>query len=73
VPGGAAVSTGSDVAIADHPKYGKYFRMLKVGLPRDAIKAKMQHEGMNPLSIYIYIYVYLIFSPGVCSSTYQNL
>ena len=36
------------VAIADHPKYGKYFRMLKVGLPRDAIKAKMQHEGMNP-------------------------
>jgi hypothetical protein len=22
--------------------------MLKVGLPRDAIKAKMQHEGMNP-------------------------
>ena len=40
-------ATGS-VAIAEHPKYGKYFRMLKVGLPRDAIKAKMQHEGMNP-------------------------
>jgi hypothetical protein len=39
---------GGAVAIADHPKYGKYFRMLKVGLPRDAIKAKMQHEGMNP-------------------------
>ena len=37
-----------DMAISDHPKYGKYFRMLKVGLPRDAIKAKMQHEGMNP-------------------------
>jgi Subunit CCDC53 of WASH complex len=36
------------VAISDHPKYGKYFRMLKVGLPREAIKAKMQHEGMNP-------------------------
>ena len=40
-------ATGA-VAIAEHPKYGKYFRMLKVGLPRDAIKAKMQHEGMNP-------------------------
>ena len=38
----------SDITISDHPKYGKYFRMLKVGLPRDAIKAKMQHEGMNP-------------------------
>lgn len=36
------------MAISDHPKYGKYFRMLKVGLPREAIKAKMQHEGMNP-------------------------
>ena len=47
----AASSSGAGsgaVAIADHPKYGKYFRMLKVGLPRDAIKAKMQHEGMNP-------------------------
>ena len=41
-------AAGGVVAIADHPKYGKYFRMLKVGLPRDAIKAKMQHEGMNP-------------------------
>lgn len=36
------------MAVSDHPKYGKYFRMLKVGLPREAIKAKMQHEGMNP-------------------------
>ena len=41
-------AAGGVVVIADHPKYGKYFRMLKVGLPRDAIKAKMQHEGMNP-------------------------
>ena len=46
--GGVVVTGGGDIAISDHPKYGKYFRMLKVGLPRDAIKAKMQHEGMNP-------------------------
>ena len=46
--GGHTVTGGGDVAISDHPKYGKYFRMLKVGLPREAIKAKMQHEGMNP-------------------------
>ena len=45
---GHTVAGGGDVAISDHPKYGKYFRMLKVGLPREAIKAKMQHEGMNP-------------------------
>jgi Subunit CCDC53 of WASH complex len=45
---GHAAVGGGDVAIADHPKYGKYFRMMKVGLPKEAIKAKMQHEGMNP-------------------------
>jgi hypothetical protein len=36
------------VAAKDHPKYSKYFQMLKVGLPTEAVKAKMKLEGVNP-------------------------
>lgn len=36
------------VKVQDHPKYAKYFKMLKVGLPRDSVKAKMRQEGVNP-------------------------
>jgi hypothetical protein len=36
------------VPVAEHPKYAKYFKMLKVGLPKDAVKAKMTQEGVNP-------------------------
>ena len=39
---------GATVAVSEHPIYSKYFRMLKVGLPKDAIKAKMSQEGANP-------------------------
>lgn len=48
-PGSASGSSKSDdkVAIKDHPQYSKYFKMLKVGLPVDAVKAKMQQEGIN--------------------------
>ena len=35
------------VTLMDHPIYGKYFRMLKVGLPKDAVKSKMKQEGAN--------------------------
>jgi hypothetical protein len=36
------------VAAVDHPLYGKYFKMLKISLPLDAVKAKVQQEGLNP-------------------------
>ena len=36
------------VPLSYHPSYGKYFRMLSVRLPKDAIKAKMQQDGLNP-------------------------
>jgi len=36
------------IAIRDHPVYAKYFKMLKVGLPKEAVKAKMQQEGADP-------------------------
>jgi Subunit CCDC53 of WASH complex len=47
-PGGDAKGGEEKVAIKDHPQYSKYFKMLKVGLPVDAVKAKMQQEGVNP-------------------------
>ena len=36
------------VAVQDHPVYSKYFKMLKVGLPKDAVKNKMIQEGVDP-------------------------
>ncbi len=36
------------VAVGEHPKYAKFFKMMKVGLPKDAIKAKMTQEGVDP-------------------------
>jgi Subunit CCDC53 of WASH complex len=47
-PGEDAKGGEEKVAIKDHPQYSKYFKMLKVGLPVDAVKAKMQQEGVNP-------------------------
>jgi hypothetical protein len=45
---GAGAAAGGTVPVSEHPQYSKYFRMLKVGLPREAIKAKMTQEGVNP-------------------------
>ena len=28
--------------------YSKYFKMLKVGLPKEAVQAKMRQEGVDP-------------------------
>mmetsp|Transcript_3581 Transcript_3581/g.5570 ORF Transcript_3581/g.5570 Transcript_3581/m.5570 type:complete len:1660 (+) Transcript_3581:100-5079(+) len=39
---------GEMVPLQDHPAYGKYLRMLKVGLPLAAAKQKMQDEGFDP-------------------------
>ena len=36
------------VPVSEHPKYSKYFRMLKVGLPKPAVKSKMEQEGADP-------------------------
>ena len=48
VAGGDAGGGGTKVAVSEHPLYAKYFKMIKVGLPKEAIKAKMQQEGANP-------------------------
>jgi hypothetical protein len=37
------------VKVSEHPKFSKYFKMLKVGLPPPAVKAKMQQDGVRSL------------------------
>ena len=34
--------------LKDDPMYAKYFKMLKLGLPKDACKQKMATEGVDP-------------------------
>jgi hypothetical protein len=36
------------VAVQDHPKYSKFFKMLKVGLPKSMVKTKVEQEGLDP-------------------------
>ena len=43
-----ALEEPAGVTLSDHPIYGKYFKMLRVGLPAEAVKAKMIHEGVDP-------------------------
>lgn len=38
----------AEVAIKDDPKYSKYFKMLRMHIPRPAIEAKMRAEGIDP-------------------------
>ena len=36
------------IALEDDPEYGKYFKMLKMGLPHDAVKHSLQRDGKDP-------------------------
>ncbi|KAJ8601029.1 hypothetical protein CTAYLR_007956 [Chrysophaeum taylorii] len=45
---GESTSSGSGVALKDDPTYGKYFKQLKLHVPRMAIEAKMAGEGLDP-------------------------
>jgi hypothetical protein len=44
----AAASTGGRPALKDDPKYEKYFKMMKVGMPKDVVKHAMQRDGLDP-------------------------
>ena len=35
-------------ALEDDPEYDKYFKMLKMGLPHDAVKHSLQRDGKEP-------------------------
>jgi hypothetical protein len=43
-----AKEEGEKVPLGEHPKYAKFFKMLKVGLPAVAVKGKMTQEGLDP-------------------------
>ena len=34
--------------ISDHPQLGNYFKMLRLGVPAQAVKLKMLREGFEP-------------------------
>lgn len=38
---------GPKVALGEHPTYAKYFKMLKVGLPKEAVAQKMVKDGVD--------------------------
>ena len=46
-PGGGGGGSGG-VPPKDDPRYSKYFKMLKMGLPKGAVAAKMSAEGVDP-------------------------
>lgn len=39
---------GNGVPLEQHPVYGRFFRMLKMGIPQPAVEIKMQSEGYDP-------------------------
>lgn len=38
----------TEVALKDDPKYAKYFKMLRLHIPRPAVENKMRAEGLDP-------------------------
>jgi cyanate lyase len=40
--------SGSRPAVKDDPKYARYFHMLKVGMPMDAVKHAMTRDDLDP-------------------------
>lgn len=41
-------SSASKLPIKDDPKYAKYFKMLKVGMPMTHVKHAIERDGLNP-------------------------
>lgn len=46
--GASAPSCDGRPALKDDPKYAKYFKMLKMGLPMPAVKHAMTRDGLDP-------------------------
>ena len=40
--------TSSRPALKDDPKYERYFKMLKIGMPMDVVKHAMTRDGLDP-------------------------
>ena len=51
LPGSEAYYTpasGSGVLLKDDPQYGRFFKMLKMGVPPQAVANKVAAEGLDP-------------------------
>jgi Predicted coiled-coil domain-containing protein (DUF2360)./Formin Homology 2 Domain. len=44
----SVMKNDSGIPLKDDPKYAKYFKMLKMGLPMGAVKNAMQRDGEDP-------------------------
>ena len=45
-------STSSEI-ISNHPQYSKFFKMVNMGVPKEAVKLKMNLEGFNGETIFL--------------------
>ena len=45
-----AASDGKDdgPALKDHPKYQKFYKMLRMGLPKETVRHAMTRDGLDP-------------------------
>lgn len=41
-------NTGNRITWKQHPKYAMFFRQVEVGVPIEAVKAKMNLSGFDP-------------------------
>jgi hypothetical protein len=53
-------NTSSEI-ISNHPQYSKFFKMVSMGVPKEAVKIKMNLEGFNGENIFL--------DPNTLSST----
>lgn len=47
----AAPAAPTEPSIQEHPEYKQYFRMVRVGVPTESVKAKMEREGKDPSAL----------------------
>jgi len=45
----ASASATKKILMKDSERYSRYFKMLKMGIPRGAVKNKMEKDGVDPL------------------------
>lgn len=42
------IENEGEIKASKNPLYSKYFKMLQVGVPAQAVKLKMKSEGLDP-------------------------
>ena len=44
----SASNSSTNLKLSDHPQIGNYFKMLRLGVPAQAVKLQMSREGFEP-------------------------